>query len=214
MYQWGVDGGRPAKGKIGVAPEWFYKGTGAILRAHREPLEMPAFSDDGGEEAEVAGIYLVDNFGEPRRVGLALGNEFSDHILEKKNYLYLASSKLRNCAIGPELIINAKFHNARGKVQIERNKTIIWHQPFFTGEKNMCHTVANLEHHHFKYPAHCRPGDAHIHFFGADIFSFGDGIQLRDGDIVEIELAGFGRPLRNPIKINRSPQRQLKVKQL
>ncbi|MDQ6631228.1 MAG: GguC protein, partial [Verrucomicrobiota bacterium] len=68
--------------------------------------------------------------------------------------------------------------------------------------------------HHFKYPAHCRPGDAHIHFFGADIFSFGDGIQLRDGDTVEMKLAGFGRPLRNPIKINRSSPRLLKVKQL
>jgi hypothetical protein len=31
----------------------------------------------------------------PRRVGFALGNEFSDHTLEKKNYLYLAHSKGR-----------------------------------------------------------------------------------------------------------------------
>src|SRR5689334_12212087 len=28
MYQWGLEGGRPARGKIGVAPEWFYKGCG------------------------------------------------------------------------------------------------------------------------------------------------------------------------------------------
>ena len=37
MYQWGLDGGRPSPGKIGIAPEWFYKGCGTILRAHGEP---------------------------------------------------------------------------------------------------------------------------------------------------------------------------------
>src|ERR1043165_4802154 len=26
MYQWGLEGGRPAPGEIGVSPEWFYKG--------------------------------------------------------------------------------------------------------------------------------------------------------------------------------------------
>jgi len=41
MYQWGVDGGRPEAGEIGVSPEWFYKGTGAVLRAHGDPLEVP-----------------------------------------------------------------------------------------------------------------------------------------------------------------------------
>ena len=34
MYQWGVEGGRPAPGEIGFQPEWFYKGCGTILRAH------------------------------------------------------------------------------------------------------------------------------------------------------------------------------------
>ena len=28
MFRWGVEGGRPAPGTIGAAPEWFYKGTG------------------------------------------------------------------------------------------------------------------------------------------------------------------------------------------
>ena len=33
MFQWGVEGGRPAEGEIGIAPEWFYKGNGSMLRA-------------------------------------------------------------------------------------------------------------------------------------------------------------------------------------
>jgi hypothetical protein len=214
MYQWGVEGGRPPAGQIGVSPEWFYKGCGSILRAHNEPLEVPNFGDDGGEEAEVAGVYVVDPSGEPRRVGLALANEFSDHVMEQKNYLYLAHSKLRTCALGPELIVNAEFANARGSVRIERQGQLIWSEAFFTGETNMSHNVENLEHHHFKYPAHCRPGDVHIHFFGADVFSFGSGIALQDGDVMQLELSGFGRPLRNPIKIDRSPQRHVKVEAL
>src|SRR2546430_13154219 len=106
MYQWGLEGGRPATGAIGVPPEWFYKGCGTILRAHGEPLEVPPFGLDGGEEAEVAGAYLIAPDGQPRRVGLVLANEFSDHKIEQQNYLYLAPSKLRTCAIGPELIVD------------------------------------------------------------------------------------------------------------
>lgn len=214
MYQWGLEGGRPATDAIGVPPEWFYKGCGTILRAHGEPLEVPSFGLDGGEEAEVAGAYLIAPDGQPRRVGLVPGNEFSDHKFEQQNYLYLAPSKLRTCAIGPELIVNGEFDDARGTVRIVRSGKTVWSKPFATGEKNMSHTVANLEHHHFKYPAHCRPGDVHIHFFGADAFSFGDGVELSDGDVMEIELAGFGRALRNPVRINRSPQQLVLVQPL
>jgi len=212
MYQWGLEGGRPSRGKVGVPPEWFYKGCGTILRAHGEPLEVPAFALDGGDEAEVAGAYLIDSAGTPRRVGLMLANEFSDHVHERQNYLYLAHSKLRTCSIGPELIVDADFYDAHGTTRILRGRKVVWSKPFATGEKNMCHTLANLEHHHFKYPAHRRPGDAHIHFFGADAFSFGDGVKLKDGDVMEIELAGFGRALRNPIRVDRSKPKLMSVK--
>jgi hypothetical protein len=214
MYQWGLEGGRPEEGKIGVAPEWFYKGCGTMLRACGESLEVPPFALDGGEEAEVAGVYLIDPQGKPRRVGLTVANEFSDHKMEEKNYLYLAPSKLRTCSIGPELIVNGEFEDARGTVRILRDGKAVWSKAFATGRKNMSHTVDNLEHHHFKYPAHCRPGDAHVHFFGADAFSFGEGMELQGGDVMEIELAGFGKPLRNPIRIDKTPQQLVAIKQL
>lgn len=75
----------------------------------------------------------------------------------------------------------------------------------------MSHTVANLEHHHFKYDAHRRPGDAHVHFFGADAFSFGQGIELADGDVMVVAFEGFGRPLRNPIRVDRGEQKLVAV---
>jgi hypothetical protein len=207
MYQWGVEGGRPPEGTIGVAPEWFYKGSGLVLRAHNDPLDVPWYAEDGGEEPEIAGIYIVDSDGNPRRIGFAQGNEFSDHQLERRNYLYLAGSKLRNCAVGPEVLVDADFRDVPGEVAVERGGSTLWSKPIRSGEAAMCHSLANLEHHHFKFEGHRRPGDVHVHFFGADAFSFGEGIQLQDGDIMRVSFDGFGRPLRNPLRVLPKEQR-------
>lgn len=164
MYQLGVDGGKPEQGRIGNAPEWFYKGSGTRLRGHNETLVVSSYAEDGGEEPEIAGVYLIDRQGVPRRLGLTTGNEFSDHVLEQRNYLYLAASKLSNSAIGPELVLDPG-----------------------------------------------RPGDLHVHYFGADAFSFGAGIRLETGDVMRVQFEGFGRPLRNPILVDRSPARLVEV---
>nr|WP_228486438.1 AraD1 family protein [Paludibaculum fermentans] len=205
MYLWGEEGGRPTAGQAGVAPEWFYKGNGTILRAHNQPLLVPRFGEDGGEEPEIAGVYLIDAEGVPRRLGLTMGNEFSDHKHERRNYLYLASSKLRTCSIGPELVVDAEFGAVAGQVSILRGDQVLWRHDIGSGEARMSHTLANLEHHHFKYEQHRRPGDVHIHYFGADAFSFGDGLELAEGDVMQVQFEGFGRPLRNPVHIDRSP---------
>jgi hypothetical protein len=214
MFQIGLEGGRPAAGQIGAAPEWFYKGMGSIIRAHNEPLAVPSHGFDGGEEAEIAGIYLIGADGIPCRLGFAQGNEFSDHVLEATNYLYLAPSKLRDCALGPELIVGSDFEDVPGRTIIERNGKTIWQAAQASGQKWMCHTLSNLEHHHFKYAEHRRPGDVHVHFFGADMFSFKDRLRLEDGDVMSISFAGFGRPLRNPIRIDRSAEELITVKSL
>jgi hypothetical protein len=214
IYAWGVEGGRPAPGTIGAQPEWFYKGCGTILRAHGEPLETPDYAEDGGEEAEIAGVYLVDQNGTPWRVGFALANEFSDHRMESRNYLYLAPSKLRTCALGPELLIGASFDRAQGTVRIERDGGVLWSQEIASGEANMVHTLANLEHHQFKYAAHRRPGDVHIHFFGTGGFSFGAGIRLEEGDVMVVSFEGYGRPLRNPVRIRKGPAEYRSVQPL
>ena len=212
MYLSGLEGGRPAPGAIGVAPEWFYKGTGTILRGHNEPLDVPRYADDGGEEPEIAGAYIIDSSGAPRRIGMVAGNEFSDHQLEKKNYLYLAASKLRTCAIGPELVTDPSFDGVTGEVAILRGGERIWSKALQTGSSVMCHSLANIEHHHFKFAAHRRPGDLHIHFFGADAFSFGEGIQLTDGDVMEVHFEGLGRPLHNTVRLDAEPDSLVAVR--
>ena len=205
MFRWGVEGGKPADGTVGVAPEWFYKGCGTVLRAHGEPLVVPPYAEDGGEEAEIAGLYVVDADGSPWRVGMCAGNEFSDHRFERRNYLNLAGSKLRTCALGPELVVDPMFDSVPGEVAIERGGTVVWSKEIRTGEAEMSHSLANLEHHHFKYDAHRRAGDAHVHFFGACALSFGDGVALADGDVMRVSFDGFGRALRNPLRVDAAP---------
>lgn len=201
MFKLGVEGGKPTQGDTGVQPEWFYKGNGDSLAAPGADLKSPAWALDGGEEPEVAGIYVIGADNQPYRVGYALGNEFTDHVTEKHNYLWLAHSKLRPSSIGPELYIGELPNHLEGTCRIIRDGETLWQKPFITGEDNMCHSMANLEHHHFKYSQHRSAGDLHIHYFGTSTASFADGIETQAGDIFEVSMPEFGRPLRNTLTI-------------
>jgi hypothetical protein len=201
MFRLGLEGGKPAAGAVGVQPEWFYKGDGAAISGPGQPVVSPAFADDGGEEPEVAGVYVIGPDGTPLRVGFALCNEFSDHVMERQNYLWLAHSKLRTAGVGPELLLGDLPASVEGVSRIRRDGEIIFEKPFLTGEANMSHSLANLEAHHFKYVGFRRPGDVHVHTFGTATLSFADGIKTQPGDVFEIEAAPFGLPLINPLTI-------------
>ena len=201
MFRLGLEGGKPEPGQIGVQPEWFYKGDGATIAAPGAPLASPAFALDGGEEPELAGIYVIGPDGTPFRLGFALGNEFSDHVTERQNYLYLAHSKLRACSLGAEILLGEPPADVRGTVRIRRGNAVLWEKPFLSGEANMCHSLANLEHHHFKYAQFRRPGDVHVHFMGTATLSFSDGIETRPGDVFEVEAAPFLTPVRNTLAV-------------
>lgn len=202
MFKWGVEGGRPAPGTgAGAQPEWFYKGNGHIVAAPGAPLAMPDFALDGGEEPELVGLYLIGPDGRAHRLGFSIGNEFSDHVTERQNYLFLAHSKLRVCAVGPELRTGALPGHLAGTSRIRRDGQVVWEKPFQTGEDNMSHTLANLEYHHFKYAAHRRPGDLHLHFFGTATLSFVDNVRTQPGDRFEIDLPALGAPLVNPLAL-------------
>ncbi len=205
IFQMGLEGGRPAAGDIGAQPEWFYKGNGHAVTAPNQPLVSPGFHDDGGEEPELAGIYVVSDDGTPCRLGWAQANEFSDHVMERVNYLYLAHSKLRPASFGPEILIGDLPSHIEGTSRILRNGDTLWEKPFLSGEDNMSHTFANLEHHHFKYDLFRQPGDVHVHMFGTATLSFADNIRPQDGDIFEVSAPAFGLPLRNPLQERDNP---------
>ncbi len=199
IFQEGLKGGKPAAGAVGVQPEWFYKGDGSSVVPSGAALRSPDFALDGGEEPEIAGIYLIDSEGVPRRLGFCLANEFSDHLTERHNYLWLAHSKLRPAALGPELLTGTLPADVRGTSRIYRDGRLLWEKAFLTGEANMSHSIANLEHHHFKYAAFRRPGDVHVHFFGTATLSFADQIRTEPGDVFDISADAFVLPLRNTL---------------
>lgn len=214
MFKLGLEGGKPAPGQIGVQPEWFYKGDGHWLVAPGHGLALPPYALDGGEEPELVGLYVIGDSGEVLRVGFALGNEYSDHVLEKQNYLYLAHSKLRNSSFGPELLVGEPPADIQGVSRIIRNGETVWSGDFLTGEANMTHTLANIEHHHFKYSGFRRPGDVHCHYYGTATLSFAAGFKVQPGDIFEISAPAFGRPLRNPLVQTEPVDPLISIKQL
>jgi hypothetical protein len=211
MFLEGVERGKPADGEAGCQPEWFYKGDGSQLVGSGQPLTMPSFAQDAGEEPELAGIYLIDPDGVPCRIGLCLANEFSDHVTERHNYLWLAHSKLRQASLGPELLVGSPPEHVEGKSRIRRNGATVWEKPFLSGEANMCHSLSNLECHHFKYALFRRPGDIHVHFFGTATLSFSDGFRTEPGDEFEIEASPFTLPLRNPLMRSEEQQPAVRV---
>ena len=204
IFKWGVEGGKPAAGQAGAQPEWFYKGDGSIVVRPGAAFPVPPFAEDAGEEPELTGLYVIGDDGQPYRLGFALGNEFSDHVMERRNYLYLAHSKLRFCAYGPELRVGELPRHLAGTSRILRDGEVLWEREFLSGEDNMCHSLENLEYHHFKYAQFLRPGDVHVHFFGTATLSFADGIKTQPGDRFEIALDAFGEPLCNGIEVRAS----------
>lgn len=209
MFMMGVEGGKPAPGAIGAQPEWFYKGNGDGVVATGQPLPSPGFALDGSEEPEIAGIYIIDAQGLPHRLGFCLANEFSDHVTERGNYLWLAHSKLRHAALGAELLTGELPNDVRGTSRLWRNGEKIWEKPFLTGEANMSHAIANLEHHHFKYALFRKPYDLHVHFYGTATLSFSDGVRTQEGDVFEIEAPPFNLPLRNALTRIAAPTAQV-----
>lgn len=212
IFKMGVEGGKPKDGQIGVQPEWFYKGNGTSVVPPNGEIDLPDYALDGGEEPEIAGLYLIGGDGNPYRIGYALGNEYSDHIMERINYLYLAHSKIRQCSFGPELLLGDLPKTVKGNVSVVRNQETIWSKEFLSGENHMIHSFDNLEYHHFKYDLFRSPGDLHCHFFGTATFSFSDNIKVEAGDEFQIESNTFGKPLCNFLKKRES--KSLKIKKL
>ena len=182
------------------SPSGSTRATARNVVACGSPLASPDFAEDHGEEPELVGLLRHRRRAAGRTAsGFAIGNEFSDHVTERRNYLLLAHSKLRQCGVGPMLNTGPLPAHLEGMSRIRRDGAVLWQKPFLTGEANMCHTFANLEYHHFKYKQHRVPGDVHLHFFGTATVSFVDGIKVQAGDEFEIDLPALGAPLINKL---------------
>ena len=136
-----------------------HPGRGAL----RGGFGRPAFARDGGEGARIARIY---DGPDRRRTGSASRSPTSSRTMtERVNYLFLAHSKLHPAAFGPR-DRSATCRRTRGASRIWRDGRCSGRSRSLSGElANMSHSVANLEHHHFKYacsePGGCNPHVRH-----------------------------------------------------
>ena len=83
--------------RVVLQGQWPQRGR---LRLTRSP--RPTSPRITAKSPSSSGCYVIDENGRPRRLGFAIGNEFSDHVTERRNYLLLAHSKLRQCGVGPD----------------------------------------------------------------------------------------------------------------
>ena len=200
MFKLGIEGGKPGAGAIGVQPEWAYKGDGSWLVAPEQPIELPGYAEDGGEEGEVAGLYVIGDDGEVLRVGFALGNEYSDHVMERRNYLYLAHSKLRQSSFGPEVLIGALAaggeghgaHRPRRQGGLERRASLRREPTCATRSPISSSIISNM-------PASAGRATCTSITTAPARSARASGFQTQPGDVFEVEAAPFGRPLRNPL---------------
>jgi len=196
----GQRGGKPAAGEWGAQPEWFFKGNGDILVPPGGAVEHPFYGDGPGEEAEIAGIYLIGADRTPFCIGYTLGNEFSDEQMYFKNVYHLAQSKKRHVSLGPELLIGDLPDDIPARISLHRNGHEQWHADFRTGEANMLHSIANIEAHYFKHSQWYIPGDIHVLYYGNAVMSTAQGEVMEDGDIFRLECETFGLPLINSVR--------------
>lgn len=211
LLRLGLEDGRPEGGRLGARPEWFFKGDGAALVAPGAPIVVSDRSLAVGDEPEIAGLYIIAYDGTPHRLGFALGNEVTDHGLQRRNPIYNGHAKLCPCSLGPELLLGDLPREVKGVARILRDEEVLWQKPFRTGEAAMLHSIANLERHCFGQARLNRPGDVHVHYFGTATFSFQDGIVPRDGDRFSIEAEIFALPLENPLRVEAAAVPEVRI---
>ncbi len=200
----GQRGGKPASGEWGAQPEWFFKGNGDILVPPGSAVEHPFYGVGPGEEAEIAGIYLIGPDRTGHCLGYTLGNEFSDEEMYFRNVYHLAQSKKREVSLGPELLVGDLPEDIPARITLERDGEVQWQAKFRTGEANMLHSIANIEAHYFKYSQWYIPGDIHVLYFGNAVMSTAQGEVVEDGDFYRLDCETFGLPLVNSVRFGPS----------
>ncbi|NKC15666.1 MAG: FAH family protein [Gammaproteobacteria bacterium] len=181
----------------GGQPQWFYKGDGDALIATGEDVAHPAFGSDLSDEADIAALFIIDAQGRVWRVGYALANAFTDHVLDQQNPLLTGHAKLRACALGPELLTGGLPATVRGMARIQRAGQTLWKTAFICGQDALTHPIDELIAQHFKYRQFRRPGDVHVHLLGAAAQSFAAGIRTQADDCFAVESPDFGLALTN-----------------
>ena len=141
---------------------------------------LARFALDGGEEPETR--RPVSRLRRRRRRIGSVFRSATNSPITSPSARITCTSRIRSCDPAPSDRSCAPARppvHMEGMSRIHRADRIFGSVRSSPAKSNMCHTLANLEYHHFKYAAHRRPGDVHLHFFGTATLSFADGDRLR-----------------------------------
>jgi hypothetical protein len=180
------------------AGEWTYLGLGTSLRGHGDPVPIPEEQAVAQPIGDIAGLYIISPDGAPRRVGVATGTAFRG-----------PGFPVRSNVLGPELILDPAIASVEGSAALYRDDSRVWSQTLSSQGAPLLYALAAAEPDHFRYSDHHRPGDAHVHFIGARLFSARENAPLQDGDRCEVTWEGLGKPLIHSVKMDRYEERRL-----
>jgi hypothetical protein len=170
---------------------WSYRGSGASLYGHGEPLPVALPSAALAAPGDLAAVYVIGPDRAPRRVGVTPGNHS------------------RFSSIGPELTLDADLPSVEGRARVMRKRRQAWAETLSSAGAPLLLALAAIEPDHFESADFRQPGDAHVHFFGERFFGARQGTALKDGDEAVIEFENLGRALRNPIRMEQPEARRV-----
>ena len=212
MFKMGVS---RAAGRVRAKParslNGFIRATVHPSQLQRETCPARRLRSTAAKSQRSSGVYLIDDSGLLVCVGFVLGNEFSDHVTERHNYLWLAHSKLR-----PQALAGASGRrSARGHQRHVPSSgaacKLVWEKPV---------SVRRTEHGPLDHQSRGAPLQVWLvsptrrrprPFLRHSHRSFSDGVKTQKGDVFEIECDTFGLPLRNRLSTEKAVKARVRA---
>ena len=198
MFLMGGEGGKPTGAGGRRAAGMVLQGRRPNHRRARRALAMPRFAQDGGEEPEIAGVYLIDADGAPVRLGYVLATSSPT---TSPSAATTCGWRTPSCGPPPWApsycwasfpMTSAARAGSCGTASGLGEAVPVrggQHVPFAGQPRAPPLQVRRLP----------PPRRRTRHFFGTATPSFSDGFRTEEGDVFEIEAKPFTLPVRNPL---------------
>ena len=194
----------PAAGRVGVQPEWFYKGTGADPAGPRRAARATRVRRRRRRGAGGRRRYVIDDAGRPCALASPPATSSPTTSWKRKNYLYLADSKLRECRdrAGARRRRAVSQPDRRGDHPPRRRRPWTARDPsparntWPTRWPTSSTTTSSTR------PTACRARRTSTSSAPPRSAS-APRVQFTDGDVMEVAWEGLGRPLRNACGLRR-----------
>lgn len=177
--------------------DFYYKGTGDLLRTDGDPLSSPVPLTGGGIEVEYCAVYCVNKEGDPVYLGFTLANDFSDAGLRHARRNLANLSKLQPTSVAAEVVLDELPPSSEVSASISRDGTAVWERRGTLGRREMLYSPRVLERLLLRRRGLFEAGTVVYLLLGSCISSHKDGAELRDGDVITMRDTSTGLSLGN-----------------